>query len=130
MLQSVLRSSKFLPQYSLKLRFLSTTGVQEIGNLEDFNKCIKENTKVAVDFYAVWCGPCKFIGPKYDALVGKYPEIKFTRVDVDTNNSTAVKCSINAMPTFHFYYNQTRVGELVGASEEGLKGELEKLKSK
>lgn len=130
MLLSLLRSSKFLPQFSLKFRYFSTTAVQEIGTLEDFNKCLKENRKVAVDFYAVWCGPCKFIGPTFDALVGKYPGIKFTRVDVDTNIGTASKYSIGAMPTFQFYYNQDRVGEFAGASEESLKVELEKLESK
>ena len=129
MLQSIFRSSKFLPQYSLKLRYMSITGVQEIGNLEDFNKCIKENTKVAVDFYAVWCGPCKLIGPTYDASIGKYPGIKFTRVDVDTNSETAAKCSIIAMPTFQFYYNQTRVAQFVGPDKVALKGELEILNS-
>ena len=104
--------------------------VTDIANLAEFKACISDNAKVAIDFYATWCGPCQVIGPKFVAFEAAYPGIKFIRVDVDTNKETATECGINAMPTFKFYHNGNEVEELVGASEEKLKTCLDTLNAK
>ena len=104
--------------------------VTDIANLAEFKACISDNAKVAIDFYATWCGPCQVIGPKFVTFEAAYPGIKFIRVDVDTNKETSTECGINAMPTFKFYHNGNEVEELVGASEEKLKTCLDTLNAK
>ena len=56
--------------------------VQELATKADFDAKIKENRKVAVDFTATWCGPCRMIGPKFQALSEKpeYKDILFVKV--------------------------------------------------
>ncbi|XP_045157640.1 thioredoxin-like [Mercenaria mercenaria] len=83
---------------------------------------------VAVDFTASWCGPCKMIGPKFEAFSTEYTNIIFIKVDVDENDEVAQAEGISAMPTFKFYKNGKQVDELVGASEAKLKEMCEKHK--
>nr|ACU83228.1 thioredoxin A [Ruditapes philippinarum] len=82
---------------------------------------------VAVDFTASWCGPCKMIGPKFEAMESEFPSIKFAKVDVDENEDVAQEQGISAMPTFKFYKNKKQVKDLVGASEPKLREILKEL---
>jgi len=104
--------------------------VNMVKTKAEFDSIVKDNMKVAVDFTASWCGPCKMIGPKFEAFAASadYSGIIFIKVDVDENADTAEAAGVTAMPTFHFYFNGKRVDDLVGASEGKLKEKLDELK--
>lgn len=76
--------------------------------------------QAVIDYFAVWCGPCRMIAPKVEALSeslaksGK--DAKFYQVDVDEVPAVAQKAEIQAMPTFHGYKKGGKVFELVGAN--------------
>jgi len=96
----------------------------------EYDAAKQNNAKLAIDFTASWCGPCKFIGPKFEALEATYKDqIKFHKVDVDANEEAASEAGVSAMPTFKFFHNGQLVAELdvVGASEEKIKASLDKL---
>ncbi len=84
---------------------------------------------VFVDFYADWCGPCKFTGPIISELsddptyVGK---VKFVDVDVDANQELATQYSVFSIPTFIIFKAGKPVGQLVGARDKG--GFIDELK--
>jgi|ERR1712179_34259 len=90
--------------------------------------CCKDDKIVAIDFTASWCGPCKMIGPKFEAMSNdaKYSKIEFVKIDVDDCEEEAAACGISAMPTFQIWQGDKKVDELVGASEEKLKALLDK----
>ena len=55
---------------------------------------------VLMDFYAVWCGPCKLQTPELEKLkemMGDAVEIK--KIDVDQNMDLARKYGIQVVPT-------------------------------
>ncbi|XP_073414445.1 thioredoxin-like [Dendrobates tinctorius] len=83
---------------------------------------------VVVDFTATWCGPCKMIGPFFDTLSTKYPEVVFLKVDVDDASDVAAFCDIKCIPTFHFYKNGNRVLEFSGANQASLEQKVQELK--
>ncbi|XP_066918750.1 thioredoxin-like [Clytia hemisphaerica] len=93
----------------------------------EFDSTLSNNTLVAVDFTASWCGPCKMIGPKFEAMAAQFPSIKFIKVDVDENSETSEALGIAAMPTFFFYANGEKMKEVVGASEDKLREALQEL---
>ncbi len=51
--------------------------------MNDFDKSISKDRLVVVDFYADWCGPCKAVAPRFEALKAKYPTVDFIKINVD-----------------------------------------------
>ena len=60
-------------------------------------------------------GPCKVIGPVFEALAPQYPNIVFRKLDVDACQQVAASQGIQAMPTFKVYHKGKQVKEMKGA---------------
>lgn len=80
---------------------------------------------VVVDFSAVWCGPCQHIKPVYHALSSEFPDVVFLEVDEALNRAMIGALGVRGFPTFHFYLNQSKVDELVGADPGHLRAKIE-----
>ncbi|MCX6796936.1 MAG: thioredoxin [Candidatus Doudnabacteria bacterium] len=87
-------------------------------NGSNFEKeVINSNLPVLVDFWAVWCGPCKALAPIIEEIAKDYKgKIKVGKVNVDENNDLAAKYNIMSIPTLKFFKNGKIVQELVGAA--------------
>ncbi|KAI5847445.1 thioredoxin [Tricharina praecox] len=82
---------------------------------------------VVIDFFAVWCGPCRVIAPKVDAFSNDYAEkASFYKLDVDEHQQIAAELEVRAMPTFLFFKDGKKVSEVVGANPSALKAALDK----
>lgn len=77
----------------------------------------KENYAI-IDFYADWCGPCRFVSPIIDRLAEKYDNVSVLKVNVDENNVLATEHSIRGIPTVLFFKNGNLVDRLVGSAKE------------
>ena len=75
---------------------------------------------VVIDFFATWCGPCKMISPKIEAMAGEMSNVVFLKVDVDEAEDVAQEYNISAMPTFIFLKNGQKVADLMGANADKL----------
>ncbi len=72
---------------------------------------------VLVDFWAVWCGPCKVLEPIVDEIAKDYEgKLKVGKVNVDENNNLAMKYNVMSIPTLKFFKAGKIVGELIGAA--------------
>ena len=59
-----------------------------LDDLEAFELAVADTLKgkpLVIDFTASWCPPCKRIGPIFEGLISKYPELVMKKVDVDEN---------------------------------------------
>ncbi|EFX83063.1 hypothetical protein DAPPUDRAFT_230730 [Daphnia pulex] len=97
--------------------------VYQVKDKADFNNQLKEagGKLVVVDFYATWCGPCKMIAPKIEAMSKELPNVVFVKVDVDECEDVASDYNISCMPTFLYLKNGAKVAEFSGANEEQLR---------
>jgi len=64
-------------------------------------------------FTATWCGPCKLLKPKIQALQSTLP---ITILDVDTNSEACGKYSVRNVPTIIITQNGHEVSRLVGSN--------------
>ena len=60
-----------------------------------------DKSHLAIDFNAVWCGPCKRFAPQFEELAETYEKhIHFLSVDVDKVPELAARYKVSALPTF------------------------------
>jgi len=74
-----------------------------VASVDDssYKKEVEDSTlPVFIDFYAVWCAPCKKVSPIVDELSTEYSgKVKFVRVDVDKAPKTAERFNAQQLPT-------------------------------
>ncbi|WP_022850203.1 thioredoxin [Limisalsivibrio acetivorans] len=85
------------------------------------SEVLESDVPVVVDFWAVWCGPCRMLTPTIEALAGEYEgKIKVAKVNVDENQQLAAKYGIMSIPTV-MVFNEGKVAEqFIGVQPKGV----------
>ena len=102
---------------------------ETILNNENFHKEVLESKlPVLVDFWAIWCGPCKVLEPIVDEISNEFTgKLKVGKVNVDENNALASRYGILSIPTLKFFKQGKIVGEIIGAApKSNLVAEIKK----
>ena len=83
---------------------------------DDYDKEVKGADKtVVIDFWAEWCGPCKMLGPIFEALSDEYEDVKFVKIDVDEAEEVASQFNIMSIPTLAIVKDGEVVEQQAGA---------------
>ena len=88
--------------------------VTQINNEQEFNDFISGDLCL-VDFYAVWCGPCKMLAPAIEKLGEN--GFKCGKIDTDQNVNIALNYGINAIPCVILFKNGKEVDRSIGYVE-------------
>ena len=80
------------------------------------SEVIGSDIPVLVDFWAVWCGPCRMVAPEVEKLANeKAGALKVGKLNVDENRETAVRYSISSIPALLLFKDGDVVKKIVGA---------------
>ena len=79
-----------------------------IINSDEFDRIIKGDKPVLVDFYADWCGPCRMVAPTIEELSAERDDAEIVKVNVDNSPELAIRYGVSSIPTILVF----RGGEL------------------
>jgi thioredoxin 1 len=84
---------------------------------ENFQQEVKESPRpVLVDFWAVWCAPCRMIAPFVEEIADEYGDrIKVGKLDVDSNQKTAAEFGIRSIPSILIFKDGKVAEQIIGA---------------
>ena len=81
-----------------------------------FDELLEDGKLVIVDFWAVWCGPCRMLSPLLDEVEEEMADkITVVKVNVDDADEIAMRYRIMNIPTLLFFKNGQLVDKSVGA---------------
>jgi len=95
------------------------------------SEVLKSEMPVLVDFWAVWCAPCRMQDPILHELTGEFDgKIKIAKLNVDENPNTAGKFGVMSIPTLMLFKAGQSVKQWIGVqSKETLTQEFNKILS-
>jgi thioredoxin 1 len=107
---------------------MASEKVQELTDQNFDKEVLKSEIPTLVDFWAVWCGPCRQIAPTVDALAEEYNgRLKVGKMDVDHHQIVPQQYGVRSIPTLLIFKGGKVVGQVVGAVPRSkLEAEIQK----
>ena len=88
----------------------------KIATNTNFDELLQDGKLVIVDFWAVWCGPCRMLSPLLDEMEEEMADkVTVVKVNVDDADEIAMKYRIMNIPTLLFFKGGQLVDKTVGA---------------
>lgn len=98
---------------------------------DNFEDTVRANRMVLLDFWAAWCGPCRFFAPIFEEAAQAHPDIRFGKVDTEAERELAGAFSVSSIPTLVAIKDRTLVyaqpGALPAAALDELVNQLKRL---
>ena len=83
----------------------------------NIDELLASDKPVMIDFWAVWCGPCRMISPIVDELAAEYDgKVVIGKCNVDDQAEIAERMKIRNIPTILFFKGGEQVDKHVGAA--------------
>ena len=107
---------------------MASSNVKEFTDDNFESEVLKSDVPTLVDFWAVWCGPCRQIAPTVDALAEEYKgKLKVGKMNVDNHQIVPQQYGVRSIPTLLVFKGGKVVGQVVGAVPRAkLEAEIQK----
>ena len=96
---------------------MANADVLELSDDNFASEILRSDKPALVDFWAIWCGPCKQVAPSVDALATEYKgRIVVGKLDIDQHQIVPQRYGIRSIPTLLVFKGGKVVGQIVGAA--------------
>ena len=93
--------------------------LKTIDEKEFYKKVLNCKKPVFIDFWAVWCPPCRMMEPLLNSIMEMYKDkVEFVKVNVDINKKIARDYDIQGVPSYMIVNGKKKIKEIIGASSK------------
>jgi thioredoxin 1 len=112
-------------------RLEMSEGITEATTATWEKEVLNASGLIMIDFWAVWCGPCRIIAPTVEELAKEYSgKVKVMKLNTDENPDVASRYKIMGIPTLMFFKDGQKIDQVVGAvPKPQLKAKIDSLLS-
>ena len=94
---------------------MPSTAILDVTDANFEQEVLQSDLPVMVDFWAVWCGPCRAMAPIVDELAASYDgKLKVAKMDVDKNAATPTRYNVRGIPTLLIFKGGKLQEQIVG----------------
>jgi thioredoxin 1 len=95
---------------------MASQNVLEVTDTNFEGEVLKSSLPVLVDFWAVWCAPCRAIAPHVEAIATEFAgKVRVGKCDIDANPQIPSQFEVRSIPTLLLFKDGKVLGQLVGA---------------
>jgi thioredoxin 1 len=95
---------------------MASPNIIEVTDSNFDSEILKSPLPALVDFWAVWCAPCRAIAPHVQSLADQYAgKLRVAKCDIDSNPQIPSQFEIRSIPTLLLFKDGKVVGQLIGA---------------
>jgi thioredoxin 1 len=89
--------------------------MEKVVTDQNINEVLASSKVVLVDFWAVWCGPCRALGPIVEEIASEYEgKIVVGKCNVDEAQDISMQYRIRSIPTIIFFKDGQPVDKTIG----------------
>jgi thioredoxin 1 len=94
---------------------MASTTIMQVTDANFDQEVLKSEQPVLIDFWAVWCGPCRALAPVVDEVAESYSgKVKVAKMNVDENPGTPGRYGIRGIPTLLIFKGGQVKEQIVG----------------
>ena len=89
--------------------------MEKVVTDQNINEVLASSKVVLVDFWAVWCGPCRALGPVVEEIASEFEgKIVVGKCNVDEAQDISMQYGIRSIPTIIFFKDGEPVDKTIG----------------
>jgi thioredoxin 1 len=96
---------------------MASENMVEVTDANFQSEILNSSMPALVDFWAVWCAPCRAIAPHVEALAKEYEgKVRVGKCDIDANPSVPSQYDVRSIPTLMVFKGGKVIGQIVGSA--------------